>query len=105
MSNFIPGQEIVTETPNVQVTPSPGDALRPGRHRFQLIVEDESGNRSLPAFVNVIVRDTTAPTAVIRLVGDIDPTFNQPFELDASGSTDSGGGTIAKYRWTLLENT
>ena len=103
MANFEIGKEIVTESPTVQVTPAPGDPLRPGLHRFQLVVEDDSGNRSQPALLDIIVRDTTAPTAVIRLVGGVDPTFNNPFELDASDSKDSGGGTIVRYHWTLVE--
>ena len=102
MSNFELGIEIETDTPTVQVSPTPGTALAPGKHRFQLVVEDETGNLSQPAFVDVIVRDTVAPTAVIALVGGVDPTFNQPFELDGSQSTDAGGGTVAKYRWTLV---
>lgn len=104
MSNFELGVEIETETATVQVNPGPGAPLPPGRHRFQLVVEDESGNLSQPSFVDVVVRDTAAPTAVVTLVGAVDPTFNQPFELDGSLSSDAGGGTVAKYRWTLVEN-
>ena len=103
MSNFELGNVIVTDTATVQVTPTPGAALRPGRHRFQLVVEDDEGNRSQPALIDVIVRDAELPTAVVRLVGDVDPTFAQPFELDASQSSDIGAGTIAKYHWTLVE--
>ena len=41
--------------------PSPLNTLVPGRHRFQLVVEDNNGNRSEPAFVDVIV---TLPTVI-----------------------------------------
>jgi hypothetical protein len=102
MSNFELGKEIETDGPTVQVTPAPGQPLPLGKHRFQLIVEDEAGNQSQPAFLDVIVRDPVAPTAIIQLVGGVDPAFNTPFELDASLSTDAGGGTVVKYHWTLV---
>ncbi|HEU0013949.1 MAG TPA: hypothetical protein VFQ45_09715 [Longimicrobium sp.] len=38
-----PGQTVVTGTPDFLV-----DALPPGTHRFQLVVEDDSGNESAP---------------------------------------------------------
>jgi serine/threonine-protein kinase len=45
---------ITTDTPNIEV-----DKLPPGRHRFQLVVEDDSGNRSQPDTVVVLVAAAT----------------------------------------------
>lgn len=61
----------VTATPTITVqtvppAPAPADAaertLRVGVHRFQLVVEDNDGNRSAPAFVEVEV----VPRRIIR---------------------------------------
>ncbi len=108
MSNFELNVPITTADNHVQVTPTPGEPLRPGRHVFQLIVEDQAGNRSLPATIEVIVRDTTAPTAVLRLVvpeGEDPETWqpreSDPFELSADGSSDLSGGALT-YHWTLV---
>lgn len=109
MSNFELNVPIETTENHVQVTPGPGQPLRPGRHVFQLVVVDQAGNRSAPATVEVIVRDTTAPTAVIRLVvpegedpATWQPAENSAFELSAEGSADMGDGEIASYIWTLV---
>ena len=45
----------------------PDQKLPVGQHRFRLTVTDDSGNKSTPAVVSVIVADTTAPTAVLDL--------------------------------------
>jgi hypothetical protein len=108
MANFQLNVPIETIDNHVQVTPSPGDPLRPGRHVFQLVVVDQSGNRSAPATVEIIIRDTTAPTAVLRLVipdgedpNTWQPSENMAFELSAADSSDIGGGPIVRYIWTL----
>ena len=80
MANFELNRPIETIENHVQVTPTPGEPLRPGRHVLQLVVEDQAGNRSQPATIEVVIRDTTAPTAVLRLVvppGE-DPATWQP---------------------------
>lgn len=59
MANFVPGNDVVTATPKVEVDAGP--ALAPGRHRFRLIVEDDTGNLSLPAFIDVVVPAPPAP--------------------------------------------
>lgn len=102
MANFELGRTIETVENHVQVTPTPGTPLRPGRHVFQLVVVDKSGNRSQPATVEVIIRDTVLPTAVIRLIGE-PPRFGDAFELSAEGSEDPEGGTIETFEWTLIE--
>jgi hypothetical protein len=52
MPRFLPNQTIETSVPVVTVEAG----LRPGRHRFRLVVVDESGNRSEPDEVVVTVR-------------------------------------------------
>lgn len=46
MPEFRAGQPVVTNTPDVEVTVAPNAPLPAGRHRFQLVVEDDSGNSS-----------------------------------------------------------
>lgn len=50
MAAFAPGQVIVTSEPFIQVDPMPA-----GTYRFQLVVEDQAGNESLPFEVMVMV--------------------------------------------------
>ena len=63
MAEFIVNTDVETDTPTVEVTLSPERPLKLGRHRFRLIVVDDSGNKSVPDEVDVIVADTEAPTA------------------------------------------
>ena len=51
MAIFEPNKPIITREPAVKVD----EGLRPGRYRFQLVVEDDEGNRSLPDTKIVIV--------------------------------------------------
>jgi hypothetical protein len=55
MSTFKLGQTIETRAPTIVVDPG----LPPGRHRFQLEVFDEAGNRSKPAAAVIEVRPAT----------------------------------------------
>jgi hypothetical protein len=100
MPKFIAGTEVVTDTPTVEVSADSG--LKPGRHWFRLVVEDDSGNLSQPEFASVIVLDRSAPTAIFQLAQSEPPLAEQPFSLDASESRDLGGGRIAHYHWTVL---
>ena len=99
MARFELNTEIVTSEAKIEVEPT----LAIGKHVFQLIVEDAAGNRSAPALLEVIVLDTTAPTAVIELVGQ-NPAEGSAFVLSAEKSTDAGGGVIKSYRWTLVSS-
>jgi hypothetical protein len=78
----------------------PEKPLPVGLNIFTLVVIDNSGNRSKVARAEVIVRDTTAPTAVIRPASQT-IEFGQDFILDGSDSSDIGG-QIAAYEWTLV---
>ena len=75
--------------------------LKVGSYIFQLEVMDDSGNRSQPVQARLIVVDTEAPSAIIsapRTVG-----FNTEFTLSGAESRDVGGGTIARFIWTLIQ--
>ena len=86
-----------------------GEKLSVGSHTFELQVQDDSGNVSAPARVTIIVVDTQAPTAVLELLdaqgrpadGNRIP-FGASFILSGKKSVDVGGGSIARYTWTLL---
>jgi hypothetical protein len=100
MAEFVINADVVTEEPRVEVTVSPNRPLGLGRQRFRLIVVDDTGNRSQPDEVTVIVADQDAPTAVLRaprITG-----FGRSFDLDGSASQDAGGGRIVQYVWTYL---
>ncbi len=101
MPVFKPGTPVITEEPVVEVISSEELLLKPGRHRLQLVVEDDSGNVSLPDIVDVIVRDTIRPTAVLEAPKSVQP--GQSFMLDGRRSSDVPPGKIVKYEWTLLE--
>ena len=50
MATFTPGNPIETSVPTIPV-----EGLAPGSHVFRLVVVDEGGNESLPAFAKVNV--------------------------------------------------
>jgi len=87
----------------------PNDKLKVGSHTFRLQVEDDSGNVSTPAQVLLIVLDTQAPTAVLRVndeegrpLDDNTIPFGRGFILNGKNSVDIGGN-IVSYSWTLVE--
>jgi len=67
MPIFTPNVSIETETPTVEV-----EGLAPGQYRFQLVVEDEAGNRSQADTVSVTVEDLTPQ------VTGVSPNFGGP---------------------------
>jgi len=100
MATFELNKPVETAVPTVEVTVDINNPLPVGVHRFQLIVEDESGNLSLPSFVDVVVRDTQRPTAVIDAVKPIEA--GNTFELSGERSSDVPPGQIVKYVWTMV---
>lgn len=109
MPRFEPNNPIAQREPDVLVEVSPDAPLGVGAHRFRLVVIDDSGNESAPAFIDVIVQDQERPTAVLD-VRDvegqrIEPVvgFGQNFILSGSRSSDPAPGEVAEYRFTLLE--
>jgi hypothetical protein len=67
MAAFAPGQVIVTSDPFVQVDPLPA-----GIYRFQLVVEDQAGNDSLP--MEEVTVQVVAPQPVVQPT----PIFTRP---------------------------
>ena len=100
MPTFVIGQDVVTSEPSVTVEPTAGSPLRPGNHRFQLVVVDDSGLESEPSIVEVVVLDGEKPTAVIDGPGTV--AFGAPFRLSGARSSDLPPGRIVSYRWAQL---
>jgi hypothetical protein len=84
MPEFAVGKEVVSAAPMVSVD----NPLRPGSYRFQLVVIDDSGNASTPAFLSVSVLEPPPPppppagprfnpqiftTVPIRNIGPLNP--------------------------------
>jgi len=78
----------------------PGKPLKIGAYTFQLEVEDDSGNRSKAVQARLFIMDAQAPSAIISAPRTV--PFATDFTLSGAESTDVGGGTIARYIWTLL---
>ena len=55
MAKFVPGTDtaVKADEPSLDVVASPRTPLKPGKHVFQLVVTDDSGNDSAPASVTV----------------------------------------------------
>ncbi len=100
MADFSLNTPIETSEPTIEVTVSPNNTLRLGRHRFQLVVTDDSGNQSIPDAVEVRVIDTQNPTAVLTAPQTV--PFSNSFTLLGRDSSDVGGGRVVRYTWTYL---
>lgn len=104
MAVFSKGVAITTTPPTgatIEVTLTPTAPLAKGLHHFQLVVEDDDGNQSDPVSVQVEVKDTQKPTAVLNAPTPVQP--GQSFTLDGSKSSDVAPGTVAKWIWTMLD--
>ena len=100
MATFELNKPIETTVPSIEVTVDINNPLPVGVHRFQLVVEDNSGNLSQPSVVDVVVRDTQNPTAVLDPVGPIE--LGNSFGLSGKRSSDVAPGQVVKYSWTML---
>ena len=103
MADFVINTDITTEASTIEVTVNPDSPLPLGRHRFRLIVVDDSGNRSAADEVEMIIADQNAPTAVLNVPRVA--AFGTSFNLDGSRSFDAGGGRVVQYVWTYLGPT
>lgn len=112
MAQFTPGKDttITAPEPQLDVLASQQTPLTTGKHVFQLVVTDDSGNQSDPATITIIVRDTVKPTAVIDFInadGGTVPTptvevpFGARFGLSGKRSSDIGG-TVQSFIWQLM---
>ncbi|WP_157270210.1 hypothetical protein [Azohydromonas aeria] len=113
MAKFVPGvdERVKSDEPLLDVAVDANALLKPGKHVFQLVVTDDSGNESDVASVTIIVQDTERPTAVVDLIderGERRPEpeqtvpFGKGFRLSGERSVDTGGGTVRVWTWTLL---
>lgn len=108
MPAFKPNTPLVQKEPVIRVDVARDAPLPLGANRFRLVVVDDAGNESEPVFLDIVVRDTEKPTAVLDIVDAngrrTEPVvgFGQSFILSAARSIDVGGGRIAEYRFTLL---
>jgi hypothetical protein len=100
MAEFVIGKEVSTEQASIEVTVNKDAPLPVGRQRFRLVVIDDSGNESKPDELSIIVADTEAPTAVLKLPKVV--SVGQSFDMDGSASFDVGGGKVVKWVWTYL---
>lgn len=100
MAEFIINQDVKTEEPVVEVTIGDGNTLPRGRHRFRLIVIDDSDNASAPDEVEVMVVDQDAPVAILSAPSIAG--FGRSFEMTGANSFDAGGGRIVSFLWTYL---
>lgn len=109
MPEFKPNVPIVQKDPLVSVDIKQDSPLPAGKYRFQLVVVDDGNNESDPAFLEVIVKDTERPTAVLDMVDPNGALMNPmvpvgtAFLLSGARSSDVPPGKVAAYRFTLLE--
>jgi hypothetical protein len=99
MPRFDINVPIETDQSNVTVEVDSAAPLVTGRHRFELVVTDDSGNESEPTAIIVIVADRERPTAVLD--GPDVVNFGASFELSGKRSFDIGG-SIKVFRFTYL---
>jgi len=108
MPEFKPNVPVVQKDPLVSVDVKQASPMPAGRYRFSLVVVDDADNESDPAFIDVIIRDTQRPTAVLDLVNadrvPIDPVVpvGSSFLLSGARSSDVPPGKVKSYRFTLL---
>ena len=100
MAVFIINTDIKTDAPTIEVTLSADKPLPLGRHKFRLIVVDNSNNKSAPDELEVLVADQAAPTAVLNAPKVV--ALGTSFNLDGTKSFDLGGGQVVTYLWTYL---
>lgn len=101
MAEFVINAVVDTkDKPTVEVTVSVDKPLALGKHRFQLVVIDDAGNKSIPDEVQVIVADQQNPTAVLNAPKIV--AFGASFPIDGTKSFDVGGGKVVQYLWTYL---
>jgi hypothetical protein len=109
MATFKLNAPVVQKNPTVTVDVAATAPFPLGAQRFQLVVVDDSGNESVPTFLDVVIKDLDKPTAVLDLVNvdgtRIDPVvdFGKSFTLSAARSTDLPPGKVVEYRFTLVD--
>jgi len=109
MVKFVANTPVAQPDPQVKVDVTAAQPLPLGVNRFRLTVVDDAGNESAPAFLDIIVRDKQAPTAVLTLVDAngtaITPAevpFGTSFIISGAKSSDVAPGKVVEYRFTLI---
>ena len=109
MPEFNPNVPVVQKDPLVSVDIKHDAPMPAGKYRFQLVVVDDGDNASDPTFLDVIIKDTERPTAVLDLVdpnGAIiapEVAVGSSFLLSGARSSDVPPGTVKAYRFILVE--
>ncbi len=102
------GKPVETDSATFVVAAS-NTAVPLGVQEYELVVTDYYEKVSKPVRVQVIVRDPLPPTAILDIADGAGQALTnnsiahgQDFMLSAKRSSDTGGGTIAKYHWTAV---
>jgi len=109
MPEFNPNVPVVQKDPLVSVDIKHDAPMPAGKYRFQLVVVDDGDNASDPTFLDVIIKDTERPTAVLDLVdpnGAIiapEVAVGSSFLLSGARSSDVPPGKVKAYRFILVE--
>ncbi len=101
MAEFKIGESIETAENKIEVTVGPNTQLAVGEHRFSLIVIDDDGNGSEPAFARVLVKALNRPTAFVEAL-PAEVEFGKSFALSGARSSDVPPGKVVKYIWTRI---
>ncbi len=101
MSEFVIGTPLETTDATIEVTVNVQKPIPVGKHRFQLLVVDDSGNKSLPSVVDVVVKDSQNPTAIVTAPSQVE--YGKSFVLDGRTCSDVPPGKVVKYVWVMLE--
>lgn len=101
MPEFKIGERIETDVNRIEVTVTPNAPLAIGVHRFQLVVIDDDGNESEPAFASVLVKALNKPTAFVEAI-PAEVEFSKSFTLSGIRSSDIPPGKVVKFIWTRL---
>jgi len=110
MAQFNANVPVVQTDPLVSVDVPATAPLPAGKYRFQLVVVDDSGNQSDPAFLDVIIKDPVKPTAVLDMVNvdkailaNATVTTGSSFLLSGARSSEVAPGKVVSYQFTLLQ--
>ncbi|MFW2349980.1 hypothetical protein [Qipengyuania sp.] len=110
MAKFVRNKPVQSDAPNVKVELATGEQLDLGANRFKLVVVDDAGNESEPAFIDVIVKDAAKPTAVLDLVdgngkvlGDLTVKQGDTIILSGARSKDQAPGKVVSYTFTWID--
>ena len=110
LEQFQSTAEVKTKDALLKVAVTADNPLPIGPHIFELEVIDKAGNRSVPVRVQLVVRDSQAPTAVLnvadaqgRILPEAVVELGEGFILSAKGSKDVAPGTgIESFTWRLV---